>query len=377
LRQAAQADAEIMAGKYRGLLHGIPYGIKDLFAVKGYPTQWGTAAFRGQTVDENCAVFEKLTSAGAVCLAKLSLGALAMNDNWFGGRTLNPWNPKEGSSGSSAGSASAMAAGLIAFGIGTETSGSIVSPSLRCRVTGFRPTFGSVSRFGAMCLAWTMDKVGPICRTAEDAAIVLSALLGRDGRDLSSVDRPFKYRSPRDLKGIKIGVLGNAITSDYAKMLESFGAILGEFKLPRVPNGLDNIISVEGATMFDQITRDGKLNQVTENQWPQFFRSARFIPAVEYAQAERVRMKLFRDYEAAFSPFDLVLASGSAGPMIYNSNLTGHPQIHVPFKPDDKGGYTSFSLLAKPFEEHKLIGAAHLVQMKSGFYRIRPDLSKL
>jgi Asp-tRNA(Asn)/Glu-tRNA(Gln) amidotransferase A subunit family amidase len=377
LGQAARADAEIAAGKYRGSLHGIPYGIKDLFAVKGYPTQWGTEAFRGQVVDEDCAVFEKLTMAGAVCLAKLSLGALAMNDNWFGGRTLNPWNPKEGSSGSSAGSASAMAAGLIAFGIGTETSGSIVSPSLRCRVTGFRPTFGSISRFGAMCLSWSMDKVGPICRTAEDGALVLAALLGRDERDLSSVDRPFVYRSPRDLKGIKIGVLGNAATSEYAKMLESLGAIMGEFKLPRVPAGLDNIISVEAATMFDHITRDGRLNLVKENQWPQIFRAARFIPAVEYAQAERVRMKLFRDYEAAFSPFDLVLAAGSAGPMIYNSNLTGHPQIHVPFKPDDKGGYVSFSLLAKPFEEHKLIGAAHLVQMKTGFYRLRPDLSKL
>lgn len=373
LRQAKAADEEIAKGKYRGPLHGIPYGIKDLFAVKGYPTQWGTEAFKGQVIDENCAVFEKLEMAGAVCLAKLSLGALAMNDNWFGGWTQNPWNSKEGSSGSSAGSAAAMAAGLAAFAIGTETSGSIVSPSQRCRVTGLRPTFGSVSRFGAMCLSWSMDKVGPICRTAEDAALVLEALLGRDERDMSSIDRPFQYSTPKDLKGVRIGVLGSQDT-EYAKMLTSLGATLGEFKLPTAPAGLDAIISVESAAMFDAITRDGKLNLVKENQWPQFFRAARFIPAVEYAQAERARTKLFRDYEAAFSPFDLVLAAGTAGPMIYNTNLTGHPQIHVPFKPDDKGGYVSFSLFAKPFQEAKMIGAAHLVQMKTGFYRLRPNL---
>lgn len=373
LRQAKAADEEIAKGKYRGPLHGIPYGIKDLFAIKGYPTQWGTEAFKGQVIDENCAVFEKLEMAGAVCLAKLSLGALAMNDVWFGGRTQNPWNSKEGSSGSSAGSAAAMAAGLAAFTIGTETSGSIVSPSQRCRVTGLRPTFGSVSRFGAMCLSWSMDKVGPICRTAEDAALVLEALLGRDERDMSSIDRPFQYSTPKDLKGVRIGVLGSQDT-EYAKMLTSLGATLGEFKLPTAPAGLDAIISVESAAMFDAITRDGKLNLVKENQWPQFFRAARFIPAVEYAQAERARTKLFRDYEAAFSPFDLVLAAGTAGPMIYNTNLTGHPQIHVPFKPDDKGGYVSFSLFAKPFQEAKMIGAAHLVQVKTGFYRLRPNL---
>lgn len=374
LRQAKRADDETAQGKNRGPLHGIPYGIKDLFAIKGYPTQWGTEAFKGQVIDENSAVFEKLDQAGAVCLAKLSLGALAMNDNWFGGRTANPWNQREGSSGSSAGSASAMAAGLCAFTIGTETSGSIVSPSQRCRVTGFRPTFGSISRHGAMCLSWSMDKVGPICRTAEDAALVMAALLGRDERDFSSIDRPFRYSTPKDLNGVRIGVLGSQDT-EYAKMLASLGATLAEFKLPSAPAGLDAIISVESATMFDAITRDGRLNLVKENQWPQFFRAARFIPAVEFAQAERARTKLFQAYEEAFAPFDLVLAAGTAGPMIYNSNLTGHPQIHVPFKPDGRGGYTSFSLFAKPFQEARMIGAAHLVQMKTEFYRLRPDLS--
>jgi Asp-tRNA(Asn)/Glu-tRNA(Gln) amidotransferase A subunit family amidase len=221
-----------------------------------------------------------------------------------------------------------------------------------------------------------MDKVGPICRTAEDAALVLSELLGIDERDPSSVARPLLYRSPRDLKGVKIGVLGSQDT-EYAKLLASLGATLGEFKLPRAPGGLDSIIAVESAAMFDEITRNGRLNLVKENQWPEFFRAARFIPAVEFAEAERARMKLFRDYQAAFDDFDLILAAGSAGPMIYNTNLTGHPQIHVPFKPDDKGGYTSFSLFAHPFQEHKMIGAAHLVQMKTEFYRLRPDLTKL
>ncbi len=205
---------------------------------------------------------------------------------------------------------------------------------------------------------------------------MLAALVGRDERDFSSIDRPLLYRSPKDLKGIRIGVLGRQ-DAEYAQMLASMGATLGEFKLPRTPAGLDAILSVEAAAMFDKITRDGRLNLVKENQWPQFFRSARFIPAVEYAAAERARTKLFRSYEAAFSEFDLVLAAGTAGAMIYNSNLTGHPQIHVPFKPADNGGYTSFSLFAKPFQEAKMVAAAHLVQMKTEFYRRRPDLSKL
>jgi Asp-tRNA(Asn)/Glu-tRNA(Gln) amidotransferase A subunit family amidase len=376
LKQAAQADKEMATGKFRGPLHGIPYGIKDLFAVAGYPTQWGTAAFKGQVIDENCAVFEKLTQAGAICLAKLSLGALAMNDNWFGGRTKNPWKPSEGSSGSSAGSASAMAAGLVAFGIGTETSGSIVSPSQRCRVTGLRPTFGSISRYGAMCLSWTMDKVGALCRTAEDAALVVGALVGKDERDFGSIDRPWVYRTSTNLKGWKIGVLGKQ-DAEYAQMLASLGASLAEFKLPKAIPGLDAIIGVEAAAMFDTITRNGKLNLVTENQWPQIFRAARFMPAVEYAQAERGRARLAQAFEEAFAPYDVVVANGSAGPLIYNSNLTGHPQIHVPFRPAENGAYTSFSMLAKPFEESKLVAAAHLVQMKTQFFRLRPDLSSL
>lgn len=376
LKQAAQADAEIAGGNYRGPLHGIPYGLKDLFAVKGYPTQWGTAAFKDQTIDEDCAVFDKLTAAGAVCVAKLSLGALAMNDNWFGGRTKNPWNPKEGSSGSSAGSACATAAGLVAFAIGTETSGSIVSPSSRCRVTGFRPTFGSISRYGAMCLAWSMDKIGPICRTAEDAALVFAAILGRDPRDAASVARGFRYRPRRDLKGLTVGLIGKE-DQPFAKMLAKLGAELKPFKIPASPPGLGAIIGVEGAAMFDEITRNGRLNLVTENGWPAIFRAGRFIPAVEYAQAERARTLLVRAYREAFEPFDMVAAPGTNGAMIYSGNLVGTPQIFSPFDVDAAGAFSGFSLLGKPFSEGDLAAAAFAVQRQTGFYLKRPDLSSL
>lgn len=373
LKQAEQADREIASGRIRGPLHGIPYGIKDLFAVRGYPTQWGTAAFKGQVIDENCAVFERLTEAGAVCLAKLSLGALAMNDNWFGGRTKNPWRLSEGSSGSSAGSASAMAAGLVAFAIGTETSGSIMSPSQRCRVTGLRPTFGSISRYGGMCLSWTMDKVGPICRTAEDAALVLAALVGHDPRDVCSVDRPFFYRTPRHLDGWRIGVVGDREAS-YVRALADLGATVTEFRPPRAIAGLSAILTVEAASMFDAITRDGRLSLVVENEWTQIFRAARFVSAVDYALAERARTRLIEQYRAAFEPFDLVVGAGNGGAMIYPTNLTGHPQIHVPFELRSDGTYVGCSIWAHPWEEAKLIGAAHLLQERTAFYRQRPAL---
>ncbi len=376
LEHAALMDAEIKQGKFRGLLHGIPCGIKDLFALKGAPTQWGTAAFKGQVIDHDSAVVERLDAAGAIIVAKLSLGALAMNDNWFGGRTLNPWNPKQGSSGSSAGSASAMAAGLVAFAVGTETSGSIVSPSHRCRVTGFRPTFGSISRYGAMALSWTMDKVGPIGRTAEDAMLVLHALIGRDERDASTLARSLVYETPKGLKGMRVGLMGTP--NDQAKsILEKAGATFGEFKLPPTDPGLSIIIGCEGAAMFDAITRNGRLSLVTENEWPQIFRGARFTPAVELLQAERARTKLMKAYEEAFEPFDFVLAQGLAGGAIYPMNLVGQPQILVPWGTTPGGTEQSVSLLGKSFEEAKLVGAASILQKANPVFRARPDLSKL
>jgi len=295
-----------------------------------------------------------------------------MNDRWYGGMTKNPWNLSQGSSGSSAGSASAVAAGLVPFAIGTETSGSIVSPCHQCRVTGLRPTFGSVSRYGAMALSWSMDKVGPICRTAEDTALVLAALLGEDPRDAFTVKRGFQYRSPRDLKGIKIGVLGQP-TGDYVDYLKVLGAEFGEFKAPNSPAALGNIIGVEAATMFDSITRDGRLSQVVENQWPQIFRGARFVTAVEYVQAERARTKLIRDTMEAFGSFDMVLAADRALPLIYSMNLVGLPQILVPFGANDRGEGVSFSLVGQPFREDQLIGAAHLVQHRTKHPLLRPE----
>jgi Asp-tRNA(Asn)/Glu-tRNA(Gln) amidotransferase A subunit family amidase len=374
LAEAKQADQELLAGKSRGPLHGIPYGIKDLFAKKGYPTQWGTAAYKGQVIEEDAAVVTKLREAGAVLVAKLSLGALAMNDVWFGGKTLNPWNPKEGSSGSSAGSASAMAAGLVAFTIGTETSGSIVSPSQRCRVTGFRPTFGSVSRYGAMCLAYSMDKVGPICRTAEDAALVFAALLGQDSRDAGSIARPVIYSSPKNLKGMRVGILGSP-PAEALDILKAAGAELSPCKAPETMDGLDLIIAVEASAMFDRLTRSERLALVTENGWPAFFQAGRFIPAVEYVQAQRARTILIDRWKKAFAEFDVVIGSGIAASLIYDGNLTGYPQLFVHLRPTTTG-YSSVSLLAKPWEEAKQISAAHVLQAKTQFHRLRPDLSK-
>lgn len=375
LREARKADDEIKRGKYRGGLHGIPYGIKDLFATKDYPTQWGTAAFKGQQIDKDAAVVERLREAGAILVAKLSLGALAMNDNWYEGRTKNPWNPTEGSSGSSAGSASAVSAGLVPFAIGTETSGSIMSPSQRCRVTGLRPTFGSVSRYGAMCLSWTMDKVGPICRTAEDAALVLGALIGRDARDESTVSRSFEYRPVSNLKGWKIGVVGNQ-TQGPTEMLKSLGAEMSEVKVPATPPGVSNILAVESASMFDRLLQEGRLDLVKENEWGDYWRVARFVPAVEYAHAERLRTRLIAHYVEAFASYDAVLAPSSAAQMIYPTNLTGHPQIHVPLRAEGTG-YRSFSLFGNYFQESKLIAIANLIQQSTKFFRLRPDLSKL
>lgn len=374
LSEARQRDQESEAGQWRGPLHGIPYGLKDLFSTKGAPTQWGTAAFKGQRIAEDAAVVEKLREAGAVLVAKLTLGALAMNDRWYGGMTRNPWNPTEGSSGSSAGSASAVAAGLVPFAIGTETSGSIVSPCHQCRVTGLRPTFGSVSRRGAMALSWTLDKVGPICRTAEDTALVLAALLGRDMADAGSVARGFIYRAPRSLKGLKVGVLGEP-DARVREFLGNQGAVLGKFTPPSFPRALFRIIGVEAATMFDEITRNGNLNQVTENDWPRIFREARFITAVEHQQAERARTKLIGDMMRAFEPFDVVLASDRATPLIYPTNLVGLPQLLIPMGANDRGAAISVSFLAQPFQEAKLIAVGQAVQRAFPVHRQMPPLS--
>jgi Asp-tRNA(Asn)/Glu-tRNA(Gln) amidotransferase A subunit family amidase len=355
LKQAEEAEREIRRGKYRGPLHGVPCGVKDLFATRGIKTTWGAEPYRDQVIDYDSTVVERLRGAGAVLLAKLSMGALAQGGRWFAGMTRNPWQPEEtntGSSGSSAGSASATAAGLVGFSIGSETLGSIVSPSSRCGVTGLRPTYGRVSRYGAMGLSWTMDKIGPICRGVEDCALVLDAIYGPDGRDITVGDAAFNWSPDRPLEQMRIGYVkaefergpgqgGNQSAGDerrkmYQEALDALrqaGAKLEPIELPQFSaQSLRIILNAEAATAFDDITRDGRVNQLSgqsANDWPNSFRTARFIPAVEYIRAQRTRTLLMREMDTLMSKWDVfVTPSGSASLLI--TNLTGHPAVVTP-----------------------------------------------
>ncbi len=359
LKQAAAADEEIKRGKYRGPLHGIPWGAKDLFATKGIRTTWGAEPFRDQVIDYDAAVVERLQRAGAVLLAKLSMGALAQGPKWFGGVTRNPWIPDEdrlGSSGSSAGPASATSAGLVGFSIGTETLGSIVSPSSRCGVTGLRPTYGRVSRYGAMGLSWTMDKIGPICRGVEDCAAVLSAIYGPDSRDITVGDAPFNWEPERKLAGMRIGYLktefegaGFTPTTDAQKQqqaqrtalykeaidaLEKAGVKLTAIELPKFSTAaLRYILTAEAAAAFDDITRDGRVNQLSgqdAGDWPNSFRSSRFVPAVEYLRAQRARTLLMHEMEKLMAQWDVFVSPAPGSASLLVTNLTGHPAVCVP-----------------------------------------------
>jgi Asp-tRNA(Asn)/Glu-tRNA(Gln) amidotransferase A subunit family amidase len=359
LKQAADADAEIKRGKYRGPLHGIPWGAKDLFATKGIKTTWGAEPYRDQVIDYDSTVVERLRDAGAVLLAKLSMGALAQGPKWFGGVTRNPWVPDEdrqGSNGSSAGPASATAAGLVGFSIGTETLGSIVSPSSRCGVTGLRPTYGRVSRFGAMGLSWTMDKIGPICRGVEDCAAALSAIYGPDGRDITVGDAPFNWNPDRKLADMRIAVLKTEFDGSgfqpqndqqrqqletrrgmYAAALEALekaGAKLTPIELPKFSTGALRIILVaEAAAAFDDITRNGQVNMLSgqdPGDWPNTFRSSRFIPAVEYVRAQRARTLLMHEMEKLMSQWDVFVAPAPGSSSLLITNLTGHPTVCLP-----------------------------------------------
>lgn len=383
---AERADDEIKRGKWRGPLHGIPFGIKDLFAAKGYPTTWGAEPYKDQQLNYDSAVVEKLIEAGAVLVAKTSVGALAYGDLWFGGLTLNPWNPKQGSSGSSAGSSSGMAAGLFAFAIGTETLGSIISPTQRCRVTGLRPTFGRVSRYGAMALSWTMDKVGPICRTAEDCAIVFSVIHGADERDNCSVSYPFEYNSKIDLSKLKIGVMATAgfDEDDVSKeigvageVLRALGATFTQIKISPTPQGIDEVLSIEAAAAFDTITRNGKVDTMKGSLWPPIFRASSFLTGVDYIQAMRMRSTLMKRFEEELADFDLVVLPERGGDVLVTTNLTGHPQIFVPMGVNEAGRPIGVSLVGRLYQEATLLAVANMMQKKTRFYRERPDLSKL
>jgi Asp-tRNA(Asn)/Glu-tRNA(Gln) amidotransferase A subunit family amidase len=347
IKQAEEAEREIKRGKYRGPLHGIPCGIKDLFATKEFKTTWGAEPYRDQLIDYDATVVERLRDAGAVLVAKLSMGALAMGGRWFAGMTRNPWQPDEtntGSSGSSAGSASATSAGLVGFSIGTETLGSIVSPSSRCGVTGLRPTYGRVSRYGAMGLSWTMDKIGPMCRAVEDCALVLDAIYGPDGRDITVGDAPFNWNPERQLSQMRIGYVKGEFDSGndeqkamYKAALDALrgaGAKLEPIELPAFSTqSLRIILNAEAAAAFDDITRDGRVNQLSgqaANDWPNSFRTSRFIPAVEYLRAQRARTLLMREMDKLMSNWDVFVSPAPGSASLLITNLTGHPAVVAP-----------------------------------------------
>jgi Asp-tRNA(Asn)/Glu-tRNA(Gln) amidotransferase A subunit family amidase len=387
LKQAAKADKEIAEGKYRGMLHGIPFGAKDLLAVKGYKTTWGAAPYKDQIINEDAAVIKKLEDAGAVLVAKLTMGALAWGDVWFGGKTRNPWDTTAGSSGSSAGSASATSAGLVPFAIGTETWGSIVSPSTVCGVSGLRPTYGRVSRTGAMALSWSMDKIGPICRNAEDLAIVFNAIYGSDGIDQTLYNFPFNYNSEVNLKDLKIGYLKSDFDKQYPfhkndsltlETLKRLGANLIPIELPDIPvENISFILSAEAAAAFDELTRSNRdelLVRQSKNAWPNEFRSARFIPAVEYINANRVRFLLIQKMAELMNEVDLFLAPSDEGNSSLLTNLSGHPCVVVPNGFSEKGAPTSITFIGKLFDEGKIIAVAKKIQDATDFHLKHPNI---
>jgi Asp-tRNA(Asn)/Glu-tRNA(Gln) amidotransferase A subunit family amidase len=393
-QQAKKADEEIAKGNYKGLLHGIPYGLKDLFAVKGTKTTWGAAPYQNQVIEEDAYVYSRLKEAGAVLVAKFTLGALAMGDYWYGGRTKNPWNLQYGSSGSSAGSASATVAGLVPFAIGTETWGSIVSPSTTCGATGLRPTFGSVSRTGAMALSYSLDKVGPICRSASDAAIVFNYIHGTDGKDGSAVNMPFNYAPKKDIKQLKIAYAKNYFdkikdsNSNDLKVLEVFksmGVKLIPVDFPDSGvyqfNIMDVIIGAECAAQFDEMTRlniDDVLTRQTKYDWPNQFRTARFVPAIEYINAQRHRYVLMQKVNEVISQYDAIICpSRGDGNQSAITNLTGHPVVCVPNGFNKRSNTpTGISFVGRLYDEATILLIASKYQQATNWDEAHPLLFK-
>jgi Asp-tRNA(Asn)/Glu-tRNA(Gln) amidotransferase A subunit family amidase len=422
LQQAASADAEIGASKYRGPLHGIPWGAKDLLAVKGYRTTWGAAGFEEQSFDYDATVVERLDAAGAVLVAKLTMGALAQGDLWFGARTRNPWNMQQGSSGSSAGSASSVAAGCVGFAIGTETLGSISSPSTRCGVTGLRPTFGFVPRTGAMALSWSMDKIGPICRSVEDCALVLSVIHGPDGKDLAVKAAAFNWDAEFDWKTLRVGYLQSAFevpalpagASETQKKglarraydakygvsaldeLRNMGVALVPLEMPKFPFGdIVPVLEAESAAAFDELTRSGRDKLLTGQMpfdWPNQFRVARFYSAVDYVQAQRARTLAIAEMAKLFAQVD-VIVTPSTGAQLQATNLTGHPAVIVPNGlrgdgaplPDKTGDGdlqnvggpgtpVSLTFLGALYSDARLAALARAYQEATSFHLMRPKL---
>ena len=443
LSKAKEADGDLMAGKYRGSLHGLPWGAKDLLAVAGYRTTWGAGGFEEQKFDEDATVVKRLDAAGAVLVAKLSLGALAMDDRWFGGKTRNPWNPAQGSSGSSAGSAAAVAAGCVAFAIGSETLGSISSPSTRCGCTGLRPTFGLVPRTGAMALSWSMDKLGPICRSVEDTALVLDAIYGPDEQDRAVKPAAFNWNAELDWKKLRVGFLKDDFEKPFDQeeppskpeaelspeerkkrdeqrarrderraqveydrkfqraaiaKLQAMGVKLEPVALPKFPyDAMVPLLDAEAAAAFDELTRTGRDRLLTEqgpDDWPTTFRAARFIPAVEYIQANRARTLAMEAVSKAFENFDVIVAPTNSQQLVV-TNLTGQPALILPngFRGEDappakknekgeiEGNYggpgtaVSLTFLAPLYREAELLAFARAYQDATDFHTKHPKLS--
>jgi Asp-tRNA(Asn)/Glu-tRNA(Gln) amidotransferase A subunit family amidase len=392
LEAAEKADREIAAGKMRGPLHGIPWGAKDLLAAKGYPTTWGSVPFKDQVFPEDATVVERLEKAGAVLIAKTALGELAWGDVWFGGMTRNPWNLEQGSSGSSAGSAAATAAGGVGFAIGSETLGSIVSPCTRCGATGLRPTFGRVSRHGAMALSWSMDKLGPIGRSVEDCALVLQEILGPDGKDATVIDAPFRWEPGRDVTKLRVGYVKALFEAkpaegreeqhdlDLASLeeLRKLGIDLHAIELPDLPiAALRLILTVEASAAFDELTRSGQddlLVRQVEQAWPNTFRQGQTIPAVAYLQANRVRTLAQREMAKLMADLDAYVVPSFGGANLLLTNLTGHPTVVLPngFRKDGTPG--SLSFVGKLFGEGEAMAVAKAYQDATGFHLKHPAL---
>ena len=400
LAQARAADAEIAHGKYRGPLHGIPWGAKDLLAVRGYKTTWGAGPYKDQVIDEDATVVQRLDAAGAVLVAKLTLGELAQGDIWYGGMTKNPWKVDQGSSGSSAGPASATAAGLIGFGIGSETLGSISSPSTRCGVTGLRPTYGRVPKTGAMALSWSMDKLGPLCRSVEDCALVLDAIHGPDGKDPMAITASFNWDASLKPSQLRVGYVKAAFDLPVAdpkdekrtvhptkkfddaalSVLRAMGVNLIPVDLPDLPyDAMRIILTAEAAAAFDAMTRsdrDSLMVQQGKTDWPNTFRTARFIPAVDYVNANRVRSTAIRAWDELMQKVDVIVTPTGVAVLsqLVATNLTGHPAVILPNGFRDDGTPVSLTFLGGLFEEAKLLAVASAYQRATGFHLVHPSV---
>ena len=388
LEQAKTMDAEIANGKYRGILHGIPYGVKDLMAVEGYKTTWGAAPYRDQQIDMTATVVQKLQDAGGILVAKLVSGSLARGDVWFNGKTKNPWDTTQGASGSSAGSGSATSAGLVPYSLGTETLGSILSPSTRNGITGLRPTYGRVSRHGVMSLSWSMDKVGPMTRSAEDCAIVYSVITGKDPKDGMTTDFPDGFEPNKDYKSLKVAYLKNDIEKDSSlskenldnavKKFEDMGISLHAVELPKdVPyNSFDIILRAEAGAFFDDMVRAEEVDKMVEQHQrsrANSLRQARFIPAVEYIQANRQRQVLIEKMQAVMKDYDVLISPSSGNRLSIITNLTGHPAISIPTGLDKKKHPTSITLISNLYDEASILLLAKAFQDQTDFDEMHPE----